>query len=94
MEIAGVRIFSNIDKYVGLPSLLGRSKVFTFNGLVDRVKSKLMNWKAQFLSMARKGILIKAVLQEISTYFMSVFLLSKCLCKKLNSLVSNFWWGP
>jgi hypothetical protein len=41
----------------------------------------------------RKKILIKAVLQAIHTYSMSIFLLPKELCRELNSLIRNFWWG-
>ena len=37
--------------------------------------------------------MIKAVLQAIPTYSMSIFLLPKDLCRDLNSLIQNFWWG-
>jgi len=50
-------------------------------------------WKDKFLSQAGKEILIKAVIQAIPTYNMSVFQLPKTLCNSLNSLVSRFLWG-
>jgi hypothetical protein len=31
--------------------------------------------------------------QAIPTYSMGVFLLPKTLCKRINSLISKFWWG-
>jgi hypothetical protein len=53
----------------------------------------LEGWKEKFFSQAGKEILLKAVVQAILTYAMSVFLLPKTLCKSLNSLMSIFWWG-
>ena len=37
--------------------------------------------------------MIKAVVQAIPTYCMSVFLLPNTLCKELNGLMQCFWWG-
>jgi hypothetical protein len=54
---------------------------------------RLQDWKLKFLSQAGKEILLKAVVQAIPTYCMSIFLLPKVLCKEINSLMKNFWWG-
>lgn len=91
MDITGLTVSNNLDKYLGLPSLVGRSRVAAFRGIVDRVATKLHNWKNKFLSQA--GKLVKAVLQVITTYCMSVFLLPDSLSKKLNSVFASFWWG-
>lgn len=45
------------------------------------------------MSHAGKEILIKAVLQAIPTYVMSVFRLPKRLCREINSLMGRLWWG-
>jgi hypothetical protein len=44
-----------------------------FMAIVDRVEKRLKDWKLKFLSQAGKEVL-KAVVQAIPTYSMSVFL--------------------
>jgi hypothetical protein len=70
-----------------------RSKTQTFAGIQSQVQRKLVRWKEKLLSQAGKEILIKAVIQAIPTYSMSVFQVPKHLCKKLNSLMGRFWWS-
>lgn len=84
---------SGYEKYLGLPAVVGCSKNSTFAGTVGRVQTWLDGWKERLLSQEGKEILIKAVVQSIPTYIMLVFQLPKTLCKKLNSLISWFWWG-
>ncbi|KAF5459563.1 hypothetical protein F2P56_019502 [Juglans regia] len=92
LQVAGLKASSNMEKYSGLPSIIGRSKSVAFQGIIEKVSKKMENWKVKFLSQAGKDILIKAVVQAIPTYSMNVFLLPRTLCAKLNSLISNFWW--
>jgi hypothetical protein len=73
----GVSSTAHYEKYLGLPSLIGRSRVSTFNGIKERIWKRINGWKERFLSHAGKEILIKAVIQAIPTYTMSVFRLPK-----------------
>ena len=41
----------------------------------------------KLLSEANKEIMIKAVIQSISAYSMSVFKLLKCLCKDIKAMI-------
>ncbi|CAN1161426.1 Uncharacterized mitochondrial protein AtMg00310 [Linum perenne] len=50
-------------------------------------------WKGRMLSQAGKETLLKAVIQAIPTYLMSVFFLSSTLTKKMDSLLRNFFWA-
>jgi hypothetical protein len=70
-------------KYLGLPLLIGRSKLSNFAFLRERVCGKLQVWQGKLLSMAGKEVLIKAVLQALPTYTMSVFKLPTRLCEEL-----------
>ena len=89
----GTNIIRQHEKYLGLPSLVGRNKRNIFQQLKERVANKLSRWKEKFLSMASREVLIKAVVQAIPTHTMSCFLLPKSLCDELNSMVRKFWWG-
>ena len=37
--------------------------------------------------------MIKAVVQSISVYSMSVFKLPVGLCKDIEAMIQKFWWG-
>jgi len=81
------------DTYLGLPALIGKSKNQAFQSIKERVGQKFMNWKVKFLSQAGKEVLLKAVVQAVPMYSMSVFLLPTTLCKDLNRLMQQFWWN-
>ena len=81
------------EKYLGLPSFIGRSKNTAFSELKRQVWRKMTGWKEKLLSHGGREILIKAIAQSIPTYTMSVFKLHDSLCQDLNSMFSNFWWG-
>jgi hypothetical protein len=64
-----------------------------FQSIKERVGKKLSNWKVRFLSQAGNEILLKVVVQAIPTYGMSVFLLPTTLCKVVNRMMQQLWWG-
>lgn len=43
-------------------------------------------------SIAKKELLMKAVLQAILTYIMSCYKLPLSLCHEINSIIADFWW--
>ena len=57
----GAQVIKPHESYLGLPSLVGKSKRNTFAQLKKRVASKLTGWKEKLLSNAEKEVLIKAV---------------------------------
>jgi hypothetical protein len=94
MALAGIPTAQRYDTYLGLLALVGKSKTTAFKSITKRVWKRLKDWKLKFLSQAGKEILLKVVVQAISTYCMSVFLFPKTLCSKINYLMQKFWWGP
>jgi hypothetical protein len=93
LSTAGVTSTASYERYLGLPALIGRAKVNSFSVLKGRIWERMNGWKEKFLSQAGKEVLLKAVVQAIPTYTMSVFQLPKTLCKEICSMMSKFWWG-
>ena len=89
----GVNEVDRFKSYLGLKTLVGRRKYRTFSFLKDRVWKKLQGWKGKNLSIVGKEILIKAVVQSISTYTMGVFQLPVKLYEELQSMCARYWWG-
>lgn len=81
------------SKYLGLPSLVGRSKKAVFNFVKERVWRKVQSWSNKLLSKAGKTVLIKNVAQTVPSYLFSCFLLPKTLCSEMERLMNGYWWG-
>jgi hypothetical protein len=78
------------DKYLCLPAIVGADRSDSFLHFVERVLERIKGWKEKLLSIGRKEILLKAVIQSILVYAMSVFLLPKNICKKITDVISRF----
>ncbi|XP_050217409.1 uncharacterized protein LOC126668246 [Mercurialis annua] len=87
-----VRSVVHHDRYLGLPTFVGRSKREIFNIFLERVWKKLSSWKEKTLSKAAKEVLLKSVIQAIPTYTMSVFKMPLNICSEFQSLMAKFWW--
>jgi hypothetical protein len=72
---------------------MGGFKRATFQSIIDSIQIKMEGWRAKTLSQASILVLIKAVAATIPSYAMSIFLLPKSLCKRIDQLFKNFWWG-
>ncbi|XP_021760550.1 uncharacterized protein LOC110725370 [Chenopodium quinoa] len=92
-DALGVNVVDIHDKYLGLPTVIGRSKRVLTKGIREKLCKRLQGWKGGILSKAGREVLIKAVAQSIPTYAMSVFKFPSSFCDELRSLVANFWWG-
>ena len=79
-EALGMQEIKQFDKYLGLPSLVGRHKKASFDYIKERIWRKLQGWEEKLLSQAGREILIKAVVQAIPTYSMCCFKLPVGLC--------------
>ena len=88
-----VPVILQYEKYLGLPSLVGKNKKASFNYIKERVWKKIQGWKEKLLSQAGREILIKAIVQAILTYTMSCFKLPLGLYGDIESIIRKFWWG-
>ena len=90
--IFGIDVVTNPEKYLGLPTLVGKGKRRTFKEVVDRVHAKITRWSKRLLSIGGKEAFIKVVLQAVPMYTMQCFLLSKMLCQDITKVIRKFWW--
>jgi hypothetical protein len=89
----GVPAIKQYERYLGLPSFIGRAKYSSFAQIKERVWSKLKGWKEKLISQAGREVLIKSVAQAIPAYAMSCFRLPTRLIKEIEVLIRRFWWG-
>ena len=52
---------SRHSKYLGLPTIIGKSKIEVFAEIKERVGKKLAGWKEKMLLIGGRYILIKAI---------------------------------
>ncbi|KAL9667485.1 hypothetical protein QQ045_001846 [Rhodiola kirilowii] len=80
------------SRYLGLPLMVGQRKSETFRDIVEKIWRRVKDWKCKLLSSGGREILIKAVLQVIPTYMMSVYYFSRRIISEIHKLMLQFWW--
>jgi hypothetical protein len=81
------------EKYLGMPSDVGRSKMGAFKYIKDRIWSRIQGWLEKLLSAGGKDVLIISVVLAIPIFSMACFKLPKGLCKCIDTMIRKFWWG-
>ncbi|XP_061993800.1 uncharacterized protein LOC133711713 [Rosa rugosa] len=76
----GVQVVEVHEKYLGLPTYVGRKKTDTFEYIKEKLAKKLSAWQGKLLSGAGNDILIWVVASALPTYAMRVFQLTKNFC--------------
>lgn len=80
------------EKYLCLPSMVGRKKINFLNDIKLRILNKLLSWQNNFFSSEGKEVLINAVAQAIPAYTMSVFKTPLCVSEDIHKAIARFWW--
>ena len=91
-SILGISKEGGLGKYLGLPEHFGKRKKDLFTSIVDRILQRVVSWSTKRLSKAGKLTILKAVLSAVPTYSMSCFQLPVSLCKRIQSVLTRFWW--
>ncbi|XP_030945815.1 uncharacterized protein LOC115970303 [Quercus lobata] len=73
ISFLGIPEIKEYEKYLGLPTVVGRNKRTSLAYIKERVWAKLQGWKEKLLSQVGREILLKAVVQAIPTFAMSCF---------------------
>lgn len=85
-EMTHMQISNDIGRYMGFPLSWCRRKRDDFQYIIDRVRVKLSNWKANCLSIAGRITLAKAVVSAIPMYPMQVAKLPMSVCLEVERL--------
>lgn len=59
---------------------------------MGRIRQKSLSWSIRFLSRAGKLTMMKAILTAIPTYTVSCFQIPVGLCKRIQAVLTRFWW--
>ena len=89
----GAQVIKPHESYLGLPSLIRKSKKNTFTQLKQKLASKFAGWTKKLLSNAGKEVLNKAVAQAVLSHTINCFKLLNTLCDEMTRMVRQFWWG-
>ncbi|GLT87976.1 hypothetical protein SLE2022_060240 [Rubroshorea leprosula] len=92
-NILGVTETNDLGKYLGIPISPKKLKKSQCQFIIDKVRSKLVNWKTNFLSFAGRVTLTRAVLDSVPSYYMQSSLLPVSVHSELDHLSRNFIWG-
>ena len=78
--------------YLRVPLLTKRLGKDECKQLLDKVKSKVNDWKNKFLSYVGRMQLIVYVMCSMQTYWASVFLIPKSTVKDIERVLKGFLW--
>jgi hypothetical protein len=87
----GVRHVLGTGIYLGMPSMIGRSKKSTFAYIKDRIWKKINSWRSRPISKAGKEVMIKSILQAVPTYVMSIYILPDATVNEIEIILNSFW---
>lgn len=79
--------------YLGVPVFKGKPKARFLQPIVDKIKTKLSNWKASILSIAGRVQLIKSVAQSMLIHTITIYDWPSFLLKELETCFRNFIWS-
>eukprot|EP00252_Welwitschia_mirabilis_P010433 TRINITY_DN23707_c0_g1_i1.p1 TRINITY_DN23707_c0_g1~~TRINITY_DN23707_c0_g1_i1.p1 ORF type:complete len:146 (-),score=8.37 TRINITY_DN23707_c0_g1_i1:23-460(-) len=83
---------SLLVRYLGVPLNSKRLTSSDCLPLILRVTEKIRSWTIKFLSYAGRCVLVKGVLQTISSFWCRVFILYNKVLHEINVLCRKFLW--
>ena len=78
--------------YLGIPICKTKIKSANWEPILDKLKVKIQRWSANWLNLAGKTVLIKAVLNSMAIYQSSILLAPNAVIQKIEGLLKKFIW--
>lgn len=79
-------------KYLGIPLGANPNKIGTWESILTRIRNKLASWKTKTLSRAGRVVLIKAVLNSLPLYYLSIYKAPRRVIMKIVQMQHHFLW--
>ena len=79
--------------YLGLPLGAHHKAVSIWDGVEERMKKRLAQWKRHYISKGGCITLIKCTMASLPIYNMSLFRMPKSVVNRLEKLQRDFLWG-
>ncbi|KAA3484860.1 reverse transcriptase [Gossypium australe] len=92
-DLFGMNVIEKLDKYLSLPLPIGKKKKIAFIEVTNGLSCRINSWTKRLLSYDGKEVFIKAVLQSIPIYALSIFLALKGVIEGLQTNLSKTWWA-
>lgn len=92
-QALGMEITSDLGKYLGVPTINGRTSKHEYQYLVEKINGKLAGWKTKTVSMAGRATLIQSTLNAIPYYAMQSTKLPRSTCDEIDRRNKSFLWG-
>lgn len=87
---SGIKGTKELGKYLGMPVLQKRINKEMFGTVIERVSSKLVDWKRKFLNLAGRITLTRSVLSSIPVHTMSSIALPMSTLSQLDKIARSF----
>ncbi|KAJ4747435.1 RNA-directed DNA polymerase (reverse transcriptase)-related family protein [Rhynchospora pubera] len=91
-QVFGCKVGSLPLHYLGIPLHYRKLTNSDWSCVVDKVSSKLQQWKGAFLSIGGRLILVNSVLSAVPLYTLSMYKMPENVKKQINIIRRTFLW--
>ncbi|KAL4271357.1 hypothetical protein GQ457_13G012300 [Hibiscus cannabinus] len=92
-SVLNMREELEVGNYLGLPLIVGKSKLQALGFLTEKVDKRVNGWTKNLLSFGGREVLLKAVAQALPAYAMSCFMLPECILEPITITMRRYWWS-
>ena len=93
VSVLGCRIGNLPSSYLGLPLGAPFKSPRVWDVVEERFRKRLSLWKRQYLSKGGRLTLIKSTLSSLPIYLMSLLVIPRKVCARLEKIQRDFLWG-
>ncbi|KAL6510920.1 hypothetical protein OROGR_022044 [Orobanche gracilis] len=93
LEVLGCRegVFPFV--YLGIKVGAKMTRIGSWEPVLSTIKKRLTGWKAKHLSIGGRVILIKAVLENLPIYYLSLYKAPKAVIESMEKIMRRFLWA-